>query len=173
MKIYLAASLFTRLERKWNRDFTNAIHEVMPSLDVILPQDFTTGYKDTDARHNGALFRLCVKGIDSADAVVALLEGDEIDSGTAWEIGYAYAKGKPVIGVRTDFRPGAEQGVNVMLSRACRFLVLDSSFQEDTGTLALEVAQRLKKLNQPSKAKTATPKTPKAKALKQKKPGKD
>lgn len=146
MKIYLAASLFTRLERTWNRSLAEALAGAMPSLEIVLPQDFATRYKETDARHNGALFRMCVEGIDTADAVVALFEGDEIDSGTAWEVGYAYAKGKPVIGVRTDFRPGAEHGVNVMLSRACRFLVVDVSFQENVEPLAKAIVRHLKKI---------------------------
>lgn len=143
MKIYLAASLFTRLERRWNRELANALRVALPGLDIALPQDFTTGYEESDDRHNGALFRLCVEGIDSADAVVALLEGDEIDSGTAWEVGYAYARGIAVIGVRTDFRPGAEHGVNVMLSRACRAMVLDGSFREDVDSLAKAIAGTL------------------------------
>ncbi len=42
--------------------------------------------------------------IDDCDVVVALLDGAQVDDGTAWEIGNAYATGKPIIGVRTDFR---------------------------------------------------------------------
>jgi nucleoside 2-deoxyribosyltransferase len=43
-------------------------------------------------------------GIEDADLVVAVLDGSDADSGTASEIGYACAKGKPVIGYRSDFR---------------------------------------------------------------------
>lgn len=42
--------------------------------------------------------------IDKSDAVLAILDGVDVDSGTASEIGYAYAKGKKVYGLRTDFR---------------------------------------------------------------------
>ncbi len=42
--------------------------------------------------------------IRSCDAVVAVLDGVDVDSGTASEIGFAYALGKRVIGLRTDFR---------------------------------------------------------------------
>ena len=48
------------------------------------------------------IFMKCVEGVDASDLVVAVLDGVDVDSGTAWEIGYAYAKGKPVIGLRTD-----------------------------------------------------------------------
>ena len=30
---------------------------------------------------------------DACDVVVALLDGTQVDDGTAWEIGYAFAKG--------------------------------------------------------------------------------
>jgi nucleoside 2-deoxyribosyltransferase len=36
--------------------------------------------------------------------MVAILDGSQVDDGTAWEIGYAYARGLPVWGLRTDFR---------------------------------------------------------------------
>jgi nucleoside 2-deoxyribosyltransferase len=39
--------------------------------------------------------------------LIALLDGSQVDDGTAWEIGYFYAKRLPeqkIIGIRTDFR---------------------------------------------------------------------
>ena len=44
--------------------------------------------------------------INHCDAVVAILDGADVDSGTCIEMGYAKAKGKLVVGVRTDFRAG-------------------------------------------------------------------
>lgn len=151
MKIYFAASLFTQVERKWNRMLSDALRAAMPGLEVTLPQDFKTGNKYNDSRHYGALFRMCVEGIDAADAVLAMIDGAEVDSGTSWEMGYAYARGKPVIGVRTDFRPGAEHGVNIMLSRSCRYFIREYSFQEDVGLLAKDIVRRLKRVNLPKK----------------------
>jgi nucleoside 2-deoxyribosyltransferase len=43
-------------------------------------------------------------GIERADCVVAVLDGADIDSGTAAEIGFAFAKNKIIIGYRNDFR---------------------------------------------------------------------
>jgi len=42
--------------------------------------------------------------LDSCEAVVAVLDGVDVDSGTASEIGYAFAKGKPIVGYRSDIR---------------------------------------------------------------------
>jgi nucleoside 2-deoxyribosyltransferase len=47
-------------------------------------------------------------GIDRADMVFAVLDGVDVDSGTAAEIGYAFAKGKPILGYRGDFRLSAD-----------------------------------------------------------------
>jgi nucleoside 2-deoxyribosyltransferase len=41
--------------------------------------------------------------IDAAQAVVAVLDGTDVDSGTAAEIGYAFARGKLIVGYRGDF----------------------------------------------------------------------
>ena len=47
-------------------------------------------------------------GIDNADIVVAVLDGSDVDSGTSAEIGFACAKGKRVIGYRSDFRSSGD-----------------------------------------------------------------
>ena len=46
--------------------------------------------------------------IDTADAVLAVLDGTDVDSGTAAEIGYAFARGKLIVGYRGDFRLSAD-----------------------------------------------------------------
>jgi nucleoside 2-deoxyribosyltransferase len=46
--------------------------------------------------------------IDACDLIFAVLDGVDVDSGTAAEIGYGFAKGKPIIGYRGDFRLSAD-----------------------------------------------------------------
>ena len=46
--------------------------------------------------------------IDAASAIVAVLDGTDVDSGTAAEIGYAFARGKLIVGYRGDFRLSAD-----------------------------------------------------------------
>jgi len=46
--------------------------------------------------------------IDRSDIVFAVLDGVDVDSGTASEIGYAYAREKLIIGYRGDFRLSAD-----------------------------------------------------------------
>lgn len=51
--------------------------------------------------------------LDAADGVLAVLDGTDVDSGTAGEIGYASAIGTPIVGVRLDFRRTGEEGAGV------------------------------------------------------------
>ncbi len=53
---------------------------------------------------NEVIGRNNIVGIRSSDAVVAFLDGLDIDPGTASEIGFAYGIGKPIEGYRGDFR---------------------------------------------------------------------
>src|SRR5262245_64706987 len=46
--------------------------------------------------------------IDRADGLVAVLDGVDVDSGTAAEIGYAFGRGKLIVGYRGDFRLSAD-----------------------------------------------------------------
>jgi nucleoside 2-deoxyribosyltransferase len=48
------------------------------------------------------------RAIDAAQGVVAVLDGTDVDSGTAAEIGYAFARGKLIVGYRGDFRLSAD-----------------------------------------------------------------
>jgi len=66
------------------------------------------------------IFQADLAGLARADLVVAILNGPTVDTGTAWEIGYAFAKGKTVIGYLDDLR--AHRGpdpVDLMISRSC------------------------------------------------------
>jgi nucleoside 2-deoxyribosyltransferase len=63
--------------------------------------------------------------IDRAQGVIAVLDGVDVDSGTAAEIGYAFARGKRIIGYRGDFRLSADnEGSTVNLQ--VEFFILES-----------------------------------------------
>jgi uncharacterized protein (DUF952 family)/nucleoside 2-deoxyribosyltransferase len=52
--------------------------------------------------------------IASCDAVLAVLDGSDVDSGTAAEIGFAAAAKRPVIGLRTDIRESGDNEAAVV-----------------------------------------------------------
>lgn len=144
MKIYLAGPLFTQAERRWNRELAAALMKFKPDLQIILPQDAEVEFRD--GRPNfGAIFKRNLVSIESSDAIVAILDGSDSDSGTAWECGYAYAKGKPVIGVRTDLRASEDENLNAMLSRSSD-VVFQESLNEDIVELSETIIERLERL---------------------------
>ena len=143
-KIYLAAPLFSLNERTANRRLIKAVEELLPQVSFILPQDIKVHSRFNDKRFFKLTYDACVKGIDVAQAVVAICDGCDSDPGTAWEMGYARAKGKPVIGVRTDFRANQELGMNLMLSRGCDRVIFRPSFDENFSALAKDVARALR-----------------------------
>ena len=146
MRVYLAAPLFSQIQRSWNRRFTEALQTRSSDLTIILPQDFRPAGRFNDPKHYSVLFRKCLAEISSSDVVLAILEGSDVDSGTAFEMGIAHAMGKTIVGVRTDYRPGAEHGMNMMCARACRYMVREFAFQEDLETVAEAVTRRLRKI---------------------------
>lgn len=146
MNIYLAGGLFAQCERVWNRLFAAALESALPGATVVLPQDFKEHKKFANKEAFRAVYRQCIEGIEKCDAVVAILEGPDADSGTAYEVGYAAALKKPIIGVRTDFRPSQEAGMNLMLSRGCTRIVLRPSWDENVEGLARDVARALKRI---------------------------
>ena len=146
MRIYLAGPLFTIQERRTNRELAKSIEQRMTDVQVVLPQDLKHDDRYNDKRAFGFIFKGCVDAIDACDCVLAWLDGPDADSGTCFEAGYAYAKGIPVIGLRTDFRSNQERGVNIMLSRACKAFVYRPSFDEDMDALARDVVRAIKKV---------------------------
>jgi len=152
MRVYWAAPVFTQVQRAWNRTMANCLRRTVPNLCIILPQDFRPQGRFNDPRTYGEIFRRCLDGIRGCDALVAVLDGPDADSGVAFEMGVAHTLGKPIIGVRTDYRPGPEHGVNLLCSRACAYMAREFSFQEDPAAVAAAIGRRLRALAKKGKA---------------------
>ncbi len=111
MKLYLAGPLFTRPEQDWNVALTAGLRSA--GHEVFLPQESQAPNPPAQQ-----IFARDLEGLDWCEAVVAVMDGDDPDSGTAWECGYAYARAKPIVTFRSDFRrPGEfrEVAFNLML----------------------------------------------------------
>jgi nucleoside 2-deoxyribosyltransferase len=145
--IYFAGPLFTQGEWLWNVTVTELLRGA--GIDVILPQEgsipMMSGEEKFDAK---LLFDTNVASIERSDAVVAILDQTDPDSGTAWECGYAYKLGKPIFGVRSDFRIAGDDGdlpVNLMLARSCSgFLNVPIARRTDTEWVAEQIAANVR-----------------------------
>ncbi len=114
--IYLAAPLFSEAECEFNRKLRDEIRRT--GFLVFLPQEDSNNVKDKKKRQE-IIFSKNVAAIKRSDMIVAVIDGTDVDSGTAWEIGYAFACGISVLGLRTDFRTlGIEGRVNLMIERS-------------------------------------------------------
>ncbi|MEI8374472.1 MAG: nucleoside 2-deoxyribosyltransferase [Planctomycetota bacterium] len=142
MIIYLAGPLFSLAERRFNEEFAKALERsYFPSM-VILPQDHAAKINEA-AGFSERMYCFALDAINHSEAIVAILDGADTDSGTCIEMGYAKAKGKLVIGVRTDFRSGEDRGLNLMVSNICSHLIILHSTSTTLEELAEEVARVL------------------------------
>jgi nucleoside 2-deoxyribosyltransferase/predicted secreted protein len=118
-RVYLAAPLFSAAEKEYNMRLSEFLSSNF--FEVYLPQEVgdDTGQRDGEA--HSEIFRRHCMALDTTDMVVAVIDGADADSGTAWEMGYAYARGIPVFAIRTDFRmAGHHEHVNLMLEQSSR-----------------------------------------------------
>lgn len=143
MKIYLSAPLFTQVQRRWNRLLATGLEERIAGAEVILPQDFKFGQSYNNPKDFPKIFRACVDSLREADAMVAVLDGPDVDSGTALEIGIAYERGMPIIGVRTDYRESQDRGVNLVVAGACTEILREMSFGEDMEQLIKDLSGKI------------------------------
>lgn len=135
MRIFIAGPLFSQAEREFNLRVDE--HLRRHGFETFLPQR-DVGKLDELLAKEGmeayrAIFERDLRGIEQSDAVVAILDGADVDSGTAFEVGYSFARGKPVIGLKTDMRVFAkDEELNNMLAQAIRALArnLDELIQE-------------------------------------------
>lgn len=96
MKIYMAGAFF-RPEAKTKID---SLVEQMRGhgYDVFVPQEHTipNAWEMSQEDWAEAVFKMDIAAIQDCDMVYAVYDGLYSDSGTAWEIGYAYALGKHI-----------------------------------------------------------------------------
>lgn len=130
--IYLAGPLFNESQRMWLRKTKEMIEEAFDGwVTVWWPYEFFTAEELTalgpQAKYH--IFETCRSRLAKSDLLVALLDGSEVDDGTAWEIGYFYSVSDgahDIIGIRTDFRNGGDTAtsrVNAMIECSCQEIV--------------------------------------------------
>ena len=128
MKVFIAGPLFSQAEREFNLKVDEFLQK--HGFETFLPQR-EVGELWKHVRKKGRkaykmIYETDLKGLERADVVVAVLDGPDVDSGTAFEVGYACARGKPVIGIKTDARIFTRnEVVNNMLAQGVRALVKD------------------------------------------------
>ena len=132
-KIYLAAPLFTALERNINKYIAEKI-ENTGKYRVFLPQTVSPT-KVNDEYDMYPVFEGCKNNIIDSDIIVALVDGADVDSGVAWELGYAFANNKKSICIRTDIRKSEGNGVNIMIEYGSTKTLYKTKYHQDMNDL--------------------------------------
>ncbi len=151
--IYQAGPLFTEAEQAWHRGLKTNIEIIMNqhALDwqvvwpfELFPENILASLSEEEKKYH--ICQGCIASLQKADMVIALLDGTQVDDGTAFEIGYYNALQKgPIYGIRTDFRNGGDTGhslVNCMIEAS-----LDKMFRSQTEILTFLEACLLEQKN--------------------------
>ena len=108
-KIYIAGPLFNVHEKKYLEDIAEVLEGA--NFDCFLPHRDQTGIDPEELKNNemsqetkDIIFQTDIEALKVADLIVALVTGQDIDSGTASEIGFMYANNKPVIAITAEER---------------------------------------------------------------------
>ncbi len=96
-KVYLAAYNLSLAARWWNLDLRQSITDDNPYVEVFIPQeDLDIDPERMTRREVQAAYE---SAVDGADAVLVVLDGIEEEAWTAFECGYARARGKYLLGI--------------------------------------------------------------------------
>ncbi|MFJ7666314.1 nucleoside 2-deoxyribosyltransferase [Lysinibacillus sp. NPDC097195] len=104
MKAYLANGLFSLGDRLVNERLAAAIRQAVPNIELYVPQENDAINDKTAYADSLAIAEADLEMLQKSDVLIAVLDGVEIDSGVAAEIGAFSMLNRPIIGVFTDVR---------------------------------------------------------------------
>ncbi|MEK5332573.1 MULTISPECIES: nucleoside 2-deoxyribosyltransferase [unclassified Lysinibacillus] len=104
MKAYLANGLFSLGDRLVNERLASAIRQAIPDIELYVPQENDAINDKTAYADSLAIAEADLAMLQKSDVLVAVLDGVEIDSGVAAEIGAFAMLNRPIVGVFTDVR---------------------------------------------------------------------
>lgn len=133
-RVYLAGPLFTEAERTYNLVLRDLLEAHL--FEVYLPQEVGDTSHTRCREENGTIFAQHLRALEEIDIVVAVIDGADADSGTSWEMGFAYALNKSIVALRTDFRAvGHHERVNLMLEESAAVVTAKEDLPGVLGSL--------------------------------------
>ncbi len=133
-RVYLAGPLFSEAERAYNLTLRDLLRHHL--FDVYLPQEAGDTNPARCREEHRTIFMQNLEALHDADTVVAVIDGADADSGTSWEMGYAYALKKRIVALRTDFRvTGHHELVNLMLEESAAIVTKKEGLPRALGSL--------------------------------------
>ncbi len=121
-KVYIAGPLFNSHEKHYLEKISQVLEG--NGFDCFLPHRDQIGISEKElenpimtAATKEKIFNNDLTALEDSDLTVALLTGQDIDSGTAAEIGFSYANNKPVIAITASERRFRNLFVEGMISK--------------------------------------------------------
>ena len=104
MKAYLANGLFSIGDRFVNELLAKELRTEIPEIDLYVPQE-NDAINDKQAFANSiAIAQADMEKLQNSDVLIAVVDGIEIDSGVAAEIGVFSTYNRPIIALFSDVR---------------------------------------------------------------------
>lgn len=104
MKAYLANGLFSIGDRFVNELLATEIRKAIPDIELYVPQE-NDAINDKSAYADSlTIARADMESLQQSDVLIAVIDGVEIDSGVAAEIGVFSTYNRPIIALFSDVR---------------------------------------------------------------------
>lgn len=104
MKAYLANGLFSIGDRYVNEVLAKAIREAVPFIDLYVPQENAAINDKSNYADSLAIAEADLTSLKQSDVLIAVIDGVEIDSGVAAEIGAFSMLNRPIVALFSDVR---------------------------------------------------------------------
>lgn len=104
MKAYLANGLFSIGDRYVNEVLAKAIREAVSGIDLYVPQENDAINDKSNYADSLAIAEADLASLQQSDVLIAVIDGVEIDSGVAAEIGAFSMLKRPIVALFSDVR---------------------------------------------------------------------
>lgn len=104
MKAYLANGLFSIGDRYVNAELARLVRLAVPSIELYVPQENDAINDKSNYADSLAIAEADLSNLQNSDVLIAVIDGVEIDSGVAAEIGAFSMLKRPIIALFSDVR---------------------------------------------------------------------
>lgn len=112
MKGYLANGLFGIGDRLLNTLIAKEIRREIEGIDLYVPQENDLINDKSSYADSIAIAMADIEKLKESDFLIAVIDGVEVDSGVAAEVGAFYMTGKPIFALYSDVRQQGRDNEN-------------------------------------------------------------
>ncbi len=138
--VYIAGPLYTPAERSYLEEIESIC--ATAGFETYLPHR-DGGLAPANGSSTTPFFKKDIAALNDCTVVVAILNGTDVDSGTAWEVGYAYARQRALLGIFEDTRIDSPlASLNLMITSSITIFQSRDSLAEELKKIARQYDRR-------------------------------